>query len=263
MMLDQPTFARATVQNVLTVAGVGAALVLVLEPSHTESLPIFTAYALWFSHIAMIALLFFTGDAVLEFLGLPKPLPSVLAALVLPVPFAILSLGLDFGFGNAMGELATEGFTVAVISDEILAVTPISYAVALTIVFLRRWGRPDKAVQEDVPASQGTQTALRHLIPSVPQALGDDIIHLQALDHYVEIVTTKGNAMLTEQFGECLEKLAGLDGIQCHRSHWVSLAHIDQISRKGSAYVCRLSNGDDVPVSRRRYAELRDRIGQG
>jgi DNA-binding LytR/AlgR family response regulator len=39
-----------------------------------------------------------------------------------------------------------------------------------------------------------------------PAKLGDDIISLHASDHYAELVTTKGRALLTEPFGDCLER---------------------------------------------------------
>ena len=83
---------------------------------------------------------------------------------------------------------------------------------------------------------------------------------MHAQDHYVEVVTTQGRSLLSEQFGECVDKLADLDGIHGHRSHWVRLAHVVDIKKKGSASACLMSNGEEVPVSRRQYSEFTSRL---
>ena len=57
-----------------------------------------------------------------------------------------------------------------------------------------------------------------------------------------------------------MNDVAHLDGLQCHRSHWVNLRHVEALARSGSAYVCTLSNGDTVPVGRRRFSELKQRL---
>ncbi|AUQ48270.1 LytTR family DNA-binding domain-containing protein [Phaeobacter inhibens] len=74
----------------------------------------------------------------------------------------------------------------------------------------------------------------------------------------MEIVTTAGWDLVMLKFSDCVEKLKPLEGVQCHRSRWVRLKHCRWISSCGSAYVCEMSNGDAVPVSRRRYALVRE-----
>ncbi|UWR55240.1 LytTR family transcriptional regulator DNA-binding domain-containing protein [Phaeobacter inhibens] len=49
-----------------------------------------------------------------------------------------------------------------------------------------------------------------------------------------------------------------MEGVQCHRSPGGRLKHCRRISSCGSAYVCEMSNGDAVPVSRRKYALVRE-----
>jgi DNA-binding LytR/AlgR family response regulator len=63
--------------------------------------------------------------------------------------------------------------------------------------------------------------------------------------------------MLSRKFSDCLEKLKPFTGLQVHRSHWVRSKHVDQIKAKGSSYLCILSDGNAIPVSRRRHAELK------
>ncbi|MTI03388.1 LytTR family DNA-binding domain-containing protein [Roseibium sp. RKSG952] len=260
MKLDQVAVSAGLIRKVLLAALIGAGFILVLEPTHTENVPILAAFALWFTHLFLAAALFLTGVLVLQRFRCPDPIPAIASGLVLPIPFALGSLVLDYGFGNADDDLQAAGTPVSVFLNEIVTITPLALAVAVAMTFLLRRSPSDESALQTEGQPKEFSPSLKQLIHSVPSALGDDIIHLHAQDHYVEIVTTEGRALLSEQFGDCLDKLENLNGLQCHRSHWISLEHVDSVSRKGSAYTCKMSNGDLVPVSRRRYAELRDKV---
>ncbi|WP_406649852.1 LytTR family DNA-binding domain-containing protein [Aliisedimentitalea scapharcae] len=149
--------------------------------------------------------------------------------------------------------------------SEVVAVAPMCLAVSLVVTLILRYAALPKAAEQLRKPSDSEEAGppLNSLIPSIPPSLGNDIIRMHAQDHYVQIVTTKGSSLLTEQFGDCVEKLRKLDGMQCHRSHWICLGHARDVTRKGSSYTCTLSNGDQIPVSRRRYSELKARHGFG
>lgn len=260
MTLSEVSFSgaegRFLAKRVLLAALIGGVVALALEPDHTSDLPIFAAYGLWATHILAAAGLFLGGIWVVRRMGAGPVVAAIISAVSLPALFAPVSLLLDYGFGNPDEELQSSSSAIAIYLSEMAAVAPVALAVALVVAFLLR---RDGADRED--GAQPVRSSLRSLIGSVPGGLGDDVIRLHAQDHYVEIVTAKGSALLTEQFGDCMQKLSQLDGIQCHRSHWISLAHVETLKRAGSAYACTLSNGDEVPVSRRRYGELKDRMG--
>lgn len=101
---------------------------------------------------------------------------------------------------------------------------------------------------------------LHQVLDGLPSALGDDLIRVSAQDHYTEVVTTEGTHLLTARFSDCIEQLDAYDGVQTHRSHWVSLKHVRDLKASGSAYECVLSNGERIPISRRRYAALKHLI---
>jgi hypothetical protein len=265
MKLADIVLSGELLKKLLLAVALGTALILAIEPNHTEGLPILAAFALWYAHLLFGAGIFLLGAALLQRLACPAPYTALVPALILPLPFALVSLVVDYGFGNAEDDLADATTAGALILDEITAVAPLAWALALMVIFLLRQP-PDQPTlpeepQDDAPVPP-VLPVLSTLIESAPAKLGDDIISLHASDHYVELVTTEGRALLTEQFGDCLEKLKDLNGLQCHRSHWISLPHVASVSRKGSAYLCTMSNGEQVPVSRRRYVELRDRIGK-
>jgi len=246
---------RILAKKLLILALVGGCLALVLEPDHTSGLPIFSAFGLWSTHILFAAALFLAGFWALQRLGVIDPVAAIASALFLPALFAPVSLMLDYGFGKPDEELASAESVFTIYLSEVVAVAPVALTVALVVAFILHRDAPH---HED--RTERASPSLKSMIDAVPSSLGNDIIRVHAQDHYVEVVTTQGSAFLTEQFGDCVEKLEQLDGIQCHRSHWVSLAHVKDVVRSGSSYICTLSNGDEVPVSRRRYSKLKDHM---
>lgn len=252
----------AVLKNALMASLAGGGLVLVLEPDHSAGLPLLSAFGLWSTHIFFALALFVLSLAALLRLGLPGPLPAVAALLLLPVIFAPVSLLLDLGFGKPDEELASAAGLAAVYLSEVLAVVPVTVAAALVMSFLLYRAALRRAAQAPQPPP-GRAPPLREMIAGIPQALGNDIIRLHAQDHYVEVVTAEGRCLLSDRFSDCVARLQAVPGLQCHRSHWISLRHVAELSPSGSAYLCTLSNGDRVPVSRRRYAELKGRLGSG
>jgi len=262
MTLNEISFSRiewrALPKKVLIAALVGGCIALVFEPDHTSGLPILAAFGLWSSHILCAAALFLVGLAAFQRSGLRDPFPAVGSIVILPAVFAPVSLLLDYGFGNPDEELRSETGLVNAYLSEVVAVAPVALTVAFVLTYILF-----RNAQNAEHQTEASPASLSSLIDTVPPSLGDDIMRMHAQDHYVEVVTTEGGTLLTERFSDCVEKLERLDGIQCHRSHWISLGHDDDLTRSGSAYVCTMSNGDQVPVSRRRYAELKDRMGVG
>ena len=52
----------------------------------------------------------------------------------------------------------------------------------------------------------------------LPHHLGYDIISVRAQDHYVEVTTHKGSAMVLMRLGDAIRGLNPLNGLQVHRS---------------------------------------------
>lgn len=262
MKLNDVTLSSALVKNIFMASLIGAGFVLAIEPNHTLDLPMLAAYGLWATHFFFASTMFVIGIRALKRLGCSDPISTLASAVVLPPLFALVSLGLDYGFGKPDEELVSAQPPLTIFLSEVAAVAPMSLAVALAVMLiLRHAASPATVEQPEKPSkTEATGPSLNSLIASAPPSLGDDIIRMHAQDHYVEVVTTKGSTLLTEQFGDCVKKLSKLDGIQCHRSHWICLAHAKDMTRKGSSYTCFLSNGDQVPVSRRRYSELKTRF---
>lgn len=116
-------------------------------------------------------------------------------------------------------------------------------------------GEPEPATPDLVASPPGSELRAR-----LPQALGTDIIHLRADLNYLHVTTVGGSVMLLYSLARAAEELGEL-GLIVHRAHWVACAHVARTRRSGQGLVLTLSNGVDVPVSRRRQAEIRTRFG--
>jgi len=93
-----------------------------------------------------------------------------------------------------------------------------------------------------------------------PRALGDEVMHVEADLHYLQVTTALGRAMVLGSL-TAVEAHFGDQGLRVHRSHWVALRAVRGVRRKGEGWVVELSGGASVPVSRRRVAQVRERLG--
>jgi len=99
------------------------------------------------------------------------------------------------------------------------------------------------------------------LLDQLPEALGTDVVLLTADLHYLHVHTPRGRTMLLYSLSDAESEL-DREGIRVHRSHWVADRHVRGLRRKGSTLVCQLTGGLEVPVSRRRQADVVARYGR-
>jgi DNA-binding LytR/AlgR family response regulator len=76
------------------------------------------------------------------------------------------------------------------------------------------------------------------------------LLHLAVADHYVEVTTDKGRALLLLRLSDAIRETAPVPGLQVHRSHWVALSAVRKARRLAGKPVLELENGTVVPVSR-------------
>ena len=60
-----------------------------------------------------------------------------------------------------------------------------------------------------------------------------------------------------------VESEGAAHGLRVHRSWWVAFEHVISVRRTPAGAVCLMSDGREVPVSRRRRAEVLARFGDG
>ncbi|WP_181847421.1 LytTR family DNA-binding domain-containing protein [Thalassospira profundimaris] len=99
---------------------------------------------------------------------------------------------------------------------------------------------------------------LPDLVRRLPAELGREIIRLSASDHYVEVYTRLGHALVLLRFSDALKELGAADGVQIHRSHWVACSAIHRLVSKGRNLFVEMDDGTILPVSRSRFATIRN-----
>jgi DNA-binding LytR/AlgR family response regulator len=97
---------------------------------------------------------------------------------------------------------------------------------------------------------------------ALPSELGDDVIAVKSELQYLRVWTSRGCALVLGSLQE-VEDSEGLAGMRVHRSWWVHARHVRSVRRRGDGAVCELSDGREVPVSRRRKADALARFGDG
>jgi hypothetical protein len=83
------------------------------------------------------------------------------------------------------------------------------------------------------------------------------VLCLRMEDHYVRIHTASGSRLVHGTLSQAMAALAGVEGLQVHRSWWVARAAVRRPVWDGRNLRLELTNGLSVPVSRSAVAKLR------
>lgn len=98
------------------------------------------------------------------------------------------------------------------------------------------------------------------LLACQPEIRGD-VLAAEAQEHYVKIKATEQGGMALYRFGDAVRDLSRYNGMQVHRSHWVSDEAVAAVIGKRGSLKIELRDGDIIPVSRRYELEVEARYG--
>lgn len=84
------------------------------------------------------------------------------------------------------------------------------------------------------------------------------LIRLEAQDHYLLVVTDKGQETLLMRLGDAQAELSGT-GLRVHRSHWISPGQVLRHERQKGRDFLNMADGAVVPVSRSYREAVRDK----
>ncbi len=104
------------------------------------------------------------------------------------------------------------------------------------------------------------KVSVRSWREALPKELGDDVMAVKSELQYLRVWTTRGAALVLGSLQE-VEDEEGSAGMRVHRSWWVHARHVRTVRRRGEAAICELSDGREVPISRRRKADAVARFG--
>ncbi|QDZ11502.1 LytTR family DNA-binding domain-containing protein [Devosia ginsengisoli] len=122
----------------------------------------------------------------------------------------------------------------------------ISAAVTMLSAFL--------SARASVPAAAEAGPALLERL-ALPQR--GRLLHLAVADHYVEVTTDRGRALLLMRLSDAIRETAPVAGLQVHRSHWVALDAVRKTARQSGKPVLELENGTIIPISRSYLADAK------
>lgn len=107
-------------------------------------------------------------------------------------------------------------------------------------------------------------------IPTAPEAAPSEIrarlsprlararlIAVQAEDHYLRVHTEAGSDLILMKFGDALAALSDHDGLQVHRSWWVTRRSVEAVRWKKGRGALTLEGGLEAPVSETFAAAVR------
>ncbi|RDE09359.1 LytTR family DNA-binding domain-containing protein [Pelagibacterium lacus] len=99
------------------------------------------------------------------------------------------------------------------------------------------------------------------ILDRLPQAVRGRLTHMSMADHYVEVFTERGKALVLMRLADAIAETRGIDGLQIHRSHWVALGAAAGLGRVDGRAVVKLRDGTVLPVSRSHLAAARAAFG--
>ena len=146
-----------------------------------------------------------------------------------------------------------------------LNVTVINLVFCLVqYLLIERWplfdGAADREPGLDDAAHLVDQPNIRPTIGHLsrrPEGLSGTIQYMRMEDHYLRVFTDEGDGMTLHRMSDATRDLAETDGMQVHKSWWVSAAAVDEIRQENRKRIIRAKDGTEIPVGRSFEADLK------
>ncbi|APX25200.1 MAG: LytTR family transcriptional regulator [Rhodobacteraceae bacterium] len=141
--------------------------------------------------------------------------------------------------------------------------------IALTVLVLetiyQRFVLPRILEQSEQPAAgsggpemETSQQDARVLHVGGATLAFDEISVIEAREHHVHLRTTDGTQVHRARLSDIVAQTCPDDGLQPHRSWWVSRSSVRELGREDGKPVLWLTDGTSVPVARGRLEDVRD-----
>lgn len=228
---------------------IGAFLTVIRPYNATGNLPVWGGFLFWTGLIALGSL---TGEATLALLRrYAARLPNLAMLAIVTVTTAIvvtlavyLLERLLFAREVPLGYLPRLFGLVWVISA---AMTAIGFML-------------DRSVLAPPPAADAAEGASPEeaFLSRLPVKYRTAQLYaVSSEDHYLRVHTSHGEELVLMRLADAMRELAGADGLQVHRSWWVSKAAVRDTVRQGGKLSLVLPGDKQVPVSRTFLADVK------
>lgn len=173
--------------------------------------------------------------------------------------FTPMALMLDW---LLLGDEIQQQALLAELLDELGGVGPpviISW-VAMNAPFLLGYRINQTITENPTDAQQELPEEASPLLLLLPPEIRGPVISLKSELHYLEVTTIKGQSLVLYNLKDAMQEMTGQNGIQTHRSYWVSLNHVINIQKNGRQGSLIMSNEQKIPVSRNRMSAVKQAI---
>ena len=172
-------------------------------------------------------------------------LRAVLAGLLVGPPVTAAVVFVNWlSFGTDVASLEVWLGLLSYCTVIAVGVTGIVELVASTVARAAATA-PAPATNEPAPDALGPP-----LLERVPAHVRAPLLSLSVSDHYVEVVTRRGRALVLMRLGDAVREAGATPGLRIHRSHWIALDAVRGVSRRSGRVSVELVDGRQLPVSR-------------
>ncbi len=108
---------------------------------------------------------------------------------------------------------------------------------------------PIAPVAPGQPVPVASEPATPEFMKRVPAQRRGTIILIKAEDHYLKVMTSKGDSLIHYRLSDAIAEMPLESGIRVHRSYWVARDAIASVEPAGRKLRMMLVNGVEIPVS--------------
>ncbi|GEM_PF-1727555 len=147
-----------------------------------------------------------------------------------------------------------------------IALGPVLW-MSLTYTWWRRWFQRHRGEQAPV-ATDGQEgqpllvadNSEPPFMTKLPFKKRGALHALSAELHYVRVYTSAGNDLVLMRFSDAVAQCGKTEGLRIHRSHWVALSAIAEVSCESGNMMVRMHDSLEFPVSRSYQGVVRNAL---
>jgi len=177
----------------------------------------------------------------------PRLVLAIASAACLPVTLAVVAINLVV-LGEPVPSLPS-------FLELLLNCFFITLGIAAIIVITSNRAAPRAATSVTESVAAPTPPAI---LKRLPLAQRGALRYMSMQDHYVDVVTDKGHALVLMRLSDAIAETGSLIGLRIHRSHWVALDAVRSVSRSEGKVVVEMVDGARLPVSRSYLSAARE-----
>lgn len=125
------------------------------------------------------------------------------------------------------------------------------YVLLISLVISTGMYASERLKRTDAISAMASPDPVKKFMQRLPVKYHSAKLHaLSAEDHYLRVHTSLGEELVLLRLSDAIKELAEANGLQVHRSWWVSKVGIGETKRQKDRLLLILHSGTEVPVSR-------------